>query len=63
MSQKVTHLFHGNHYGVKQAFITPIEREDILNLQWSMDDVLRGWLDHSAGLFEMYSITEAENTD
>ncbi|MGQ0453532.1 DUF47 family protein, partial [Bacillus sp. SS-TM] len=39
---------------LNKAFITPIEREDILQLAMSMDDVLDG-LDHSAGLFEMYS--------
>ncbi|MFJ8527169.1 DUF47 domain-containing protein [Bacillus sp. NPDC094106] len=44
---------------LNKAFITPIEREDILQLAMSMDDVLDG-LDHSAGLFEMYSITEAD---
>ena len=44
---------------LNKAFITPIEREDILQLAMSMDDVLDG-LDRSAGLFEMYSITEAD---
>ncbi|MFX3625210.1 MAG: DUF47 domain-containing protein [Ectobacillus sp.] len=44
---------------LNKAFITPIEREDILHLAMSMDDVLDG-LEHTAALFEMYSITEAD---
>lgn len=45
---------------LNDAFITPIEREDILHLAISMDDVLDG-LEHSAALFEMYSITKADD--
>jgi uncharacterized protein Yka (UPF0111/DUF47 family) len=41
------------------AFITYIEREDILTLTMSMDDVLDG-LEHTAALFEMYSIINAD---
>lgn len=44
---------------LNNAFITPIEREDILALTMSMDDVLDG-LEHTAALFEMYSITSAD---
>lgn len=44
---------------LNNAFITPIEREDILSLAMSMDDVLDG-LEHTAALFEMYSITTAD---
>ncbi|MFS0783256.1 DUF47 domain-containing protein [Bacillus sp. 1P06AnD] len=44
---------------LNQAFITPIEREDILHLAMSMDDVLDG-LEHCAALFEMYSIVNAD---
>lgn len=44
---------------LNSAFITPIEREDILELTFRMDDVLDG-LEHTAALFEMYSII---NTD
>lgn len=44
---------------LNNAFITPIEREDILELTFRMDDVLDG-LEHCAALFEMYSII---NTD
>lgn len=40
---------------LNNAFITPIEREDILALAMSMDDVLDG-LEHTAALFDMYSI-------
>jgi len=50
------------HEIIKQlndAFITPIEREDILHLANSMDDVLDG-LEACAALFEMYSITQAD---
>ena len=44
---------------LNNAFITPIEREDILALTLRLDDVLDS-LEHCAALFEMYSIT---NTD
>jgi len=42
------------------AFITPIEREDILALSISMDDILDG-LYHTAALFEMYSVIEMDD--
>jgi len=45
---------------LNDAFITPIEREDILHLAMSMDDVLDG-LEGCAALFEMYSITQADD--
>src|SRR4051795_11979425 len=45
---------------LNDAFITPIEREDILHLAMSMDDVLDG-LEGCAALFEMYSITHADD--
>ncbi|MDE3838067.1 DUF47 domain-containing protein [Bacillus methanolicus] len=44
---------------LNNTFITPIEREDILLLAMSMDDVLDG-LEHCAALFEMYTITNAD---
>ncbi|MCA1319960.1 DUF47 domain-containing protein [Bacillus tianshenii] len=44
---------------LNNSFITPIEREDILALTMSMDDVLDG-LEHTAAMFEMYSITDAD---
>jgi predicted phosphate transport protein (TIGR00153 family) len=45
---------------LNNAFITPIEREDILALAMSMDDVLDG-LEHCSALFEMYSIIEVDD--
>jgi uncharacterized protein len=45
---------------LNNAFITPIEREDILHLAMSMDDVLDG-IEACAALFEMYSITQADD--
>lgn len=44
---------------LNDAFITPIEREDILQLAMSMDDVLDG-LEACAALFEMYSMIQAD---
>jgi predicted phosphate transport protein (TIGR00153 family) len=52
-----------NHEVIKElnnAFITPIEREDILALSMCMDDVLDG-MEHCANLFDMYSITKADD--
>ncbi|QIZ05699.1 DUF47 domain-containing protein [Priestia megaterium] len=45
---------------LNNAFITPFEREDILALSISMDDILDG-LYHTAALFEMYSIIEMDD--
>ncbi|MBD3107120.1 DUF47 domain-containing protein [Bacillus sp. AGMB 02131] len=44
---------------LNKVFITPIEREDILLLAMTMDDVMDG-LEHCAALFEMYSIVETD---
>ncbi|RFU71431.1 DUF47 domain-containing protein [Peribacillus saganii] len=44
---------------LNNAFITPLEREDILALAMSMDDVLDG-LEHSSAMLEMYSIINAD---
>ncbi|WP_449620625.1 DUF47 domain-containing protein [Robertmurraya sp. Marseille-Q9965] len=44
---------------LNKVFITPIEREDILQLAMSMDDVLDGF-EACAAMFEMYSITQAD---
>lgn len=44
---------------LNNVFITAIEREDILSLTMSMDDVLDG-LEQTSALFEMYSITKAD---
>jgi len=53
-------LVHEIIKDLNNAFITPIEREDILALAMSMDDVLDG-LEHTADYFEMYSITAADS--
>ncbi|PLS14985.1 DUF47 domain-containing protein [Bacillus sp. M6-12] len=45
---------------LNNAFITPLEREDILALAMSMDDVLDG-LEHSSAMLEMYSIINADD--
>ncbi len=45
---------------LNDAFITPIEREDILHLTMCMDDVLDG-LEATSALFEMYSMTQADD--
>jgi predicted phosphate transport protein (TIGR00153 family) len=50
------------HQTIKElnhTFITPIEREDILALAMSMDDVLDG-LEETAAIFEMYSVMQAD---
>ncbi|GGI14731.1 DUF47 domain-containing protein [Bacillus sp. JJ664] len=44
---------------LNKTFITPIEREDILQLAMMMDDVLDGF-EHCSARFEMYSITGAD---
>ncbi|PFP27600.1 hypothetical protein COJ96_15325 [Bacillus sp. AFS073361] len=53
-------LVHEVIKDLHNAFITVIEREDILTLTMSMDDVLDG-LEHTAALFEMYSIINADD--
>ncbi|MFJ7975877.1 DUF47 domain-containing protein [Peribacillus sp. JNUCC 23] len=53
-------MVHGVITDLNNAFITPIEREDILLLTMSMDDVLDG-LEHCAALFEMYSIIHVDD--
>jgi predicted phosphate transport protein (TIGR00153 family) len=53
-------MVHEVFKDLHNAFITFIEREDILTLTMSMDDVLDG-LEHTAGLFEMYSIVNADD--
>jgi uncharacterized protein len=44
---------------LNKTFITPLEREDILQLAMRMDDVLDG-LEHCAACIEMYAITHAD---
>lgn len=50
------HFVHEMIKELNRAFITPIEREDILALTMSMDDVLDGF-EESSALLEMYNIT------
>ena len=57
---KGDHFVHEMILELNQAFITPIEREDLLALTMTLDDVLDG-LEHNAALFEMYSITTADD--
>ncbi|HCX48070.1 MAG TPA: DUF47 domain-containing protein [Bacillus sp. (in: Bacteria)] len=52
-------LVHQVIQDLNNVFITPIEREDILALAMNMDDVLDG-LESTAALFDMYSITSAD---
>jgi predicted phosphate transport protein (TIGR00153 family) len=52
-------LVHDVIKDLHSAFITYIEREDILTLTMSMDDVLDGF-ENLAALFEMYSIVNAD---
>ncbi|GGG02786.1 hypothetical protein GCM10010916_19850 [Paenibacillus abyssi] len=44
---------------LNKTFITPIEREDIMGLTTSLDDVLDG-IEACASRFEMYNINEAD---
>ncbi|NEY99478.1 DUF47 family protein [Bacillus shackletonii] len=50
-------LIHDIIVELHKAFITPIDREDILQLAMRLDCVLDG-LDHTASLMELYSITQ-----
>ncbi|RDW17258.1 DUF47 domain-containing protein [Oceanobacillus chungangensis] len=52
-------IVHGINTELNNTFITPIEREDIMFLTNSMDDVLDG-LEECAALFEMYSIVNID---
>lgn len=45
---------------LNNAFITPIEREDILLLAMCLDDVLDG-IEHCSALFDMYNIVEVDD--
>lgn len=52
-------VIHGLIAELNNSFITPIEREDILQLAMKMDDVLDG-MEQCAARFEMYSLTETD---
>lgn len=56
---KGDHMIHEVIKELNQSFITPIEREDILALAMSMDDVLDG-LEETAAMFDMYAIINAD---
>ncbi|EIT86799.1 phosphate transport regulator [Fictibacillus macauensis ZFHKF-1] len=45
--------------GLNKTFITPLEREDILELANKMDDILDG-MEQCSSRFEMYNITTAD---
>ncbi|PLR97853.1 DUF47 domain-containing protein [Bacillus sp. T33-2] len=53
-------LIHEVIVELNKAFITPIEREDILSLAMTMDDVLDG-MEQCANLFEVYNVTSADD--
>lgn len=44
---------------LNKVFITPIEREDILSLAMSMDDILDG-IEQASALFDIYAITNPD---
>lgn len=52
-------VIHGLITELNKSFITPIEREDILQLAMKMDDVLDG-MEQCAARFEMYSLTHTD---
>ncbi|MEH7385574.1 DUF47 domain-containing protein [Bacillus sp. JJ1521] len=52
-------VIHGLITELNKSFITPIEREDILQLAMKMDDVLDG-MEQCAARFEMYSLTQTD---
>lgn len=53
-------MVHDMIMELNNVFITPIEREDLLAISISMDDILDG-LEHTAALFEMYSIMQMDD--
>ncbi|MEH7381522.1 DUF47 domain-containing protein [Bacillus sp. JJ1533] len=52
-------IIHGLITELNKSFITPIEREDILQLAMKMDDVLDG-MEQCSARFEMYSLTDTD---
>lgn len=54
-------LIHELIVMLNKSFMTPIEREDILELAIRMDDVLDG-LEHCIAHFEMFSLTEVDES-
>lgn len=53
-------IIHDLIVALNKTFITPLEREDILELAVKMDDILDG-LEACASRFEMYNITHAND--
>lgn len=52
-------MVHEVIHDLNKVFITPIEREDILDLATHMDDILDG-LESTANLFDVYQIKEVD---
>lgn len=52
-------LIHDMIFQLNKSFMTPIEREDILELSIKMDDVLDG-IEHFVAYLEMFSLTEID---
>ena len=54
-------LIHELTTKLNKSFMTPIEREDILQLAIKMDDILDG-IEHFAAHLDMYSLTEVDES-
>lgn len=54
------HLIHDLIQKLNKSFMTPIEREDILQLAVRMDDILDG-IEGCIAHFEMFSLTEVDD--
>jgi predicted phosphate transport protein (TIGR00153 family) len=54
-------LIHELITKLNKSFMTPIEREDILQLAVKMDDILDG-VEHFAAVLEMYSLIEIDES-
>lgn len=58
--KKGDEIIHKLITALNKSFITPIEREDILQLAMKMDDVLDG-MEQCASRFDMYTMTEIDD--
>jgi len=54
-------LVHGLITMLNKSFMTPIERDDILQMALKMDDVIDG-IEHFASNLEMYSLAEIDDS-
>lgn len=54
-------LVHGLITMLNKSFMTPIERDDILQMALKMDDVIDG-IEHFAARLEMYSLAEIDES-